>query len=227
MKTGMTVLGATVMLLSLILLGGCAKKAVRPIFDIAKDGTPQEMQAALDRAKGTNANDLESGAGETVLMYAAQFNKNPEVTALLLKAGADLWAKDGDRHRTALIWAAQSTANPDVITTLVKAGADIRETDKDGFTPLMIAAVGNGNPEVIARLVSSGADLEAKDQNGFTALMEAASKNHNPDVIVALLKAGANAKAKNNKGYTPLDYAKANRGLDGTNALKQLEEASK
>jgi len=57
--------------------------------------------------------------------------------------------------------------------------------------------------------------------------MEAASKNHNPDVIIALLKAGANAKAKNNKGFSALDYAKANRSLDGTNALKQLEEVSK
>lgn len=225
MKTRM--IQSLVLLVALILLGGCAKKAVRPIFDIAKDGTPQEMQAAIDRAKGANVNDIEYGAGETVLMYAAQFNKNPEVITALLKAGADLKARDNDNQRTALMWAAQSTTNPDVITTLLKAGADIKQPDKDGFTPLMIAAQNNTNPEVITRFVSSGADFEAKDQNGFTALMEAASKNHNPNVIIAFLKAGANAKAKNNKGFTALDYAKANRSLDGTDALKQLEEASK
>jgi ankyrin repeat protein len=56
---------------------------------------------------------------------------------------------------------------------------------------------------------------------------EAASKNHNPNVIIALLKAGANAKPKNSKGFTAFDYAKANKNLDGTDALKQLEEASK
>ena len=61
------------------------------------------MQAALDRAKGTNANDLESGAGETVLMYAAQFNKNPEVTALLLEA-LTYRAKDGDQAPDGVIY---------------------------------------------------------------------------------------------------------------------------
>jgi ankyrin repeat protein len=46
-------------------------------------------------------------------------------------------------------------------------------------------------------------------------------------VIVALLKAGANAKQKNSKGFTAIDYAKAHKDLDGTDAFKQLEEASK
>jgi len=118
---------SAVVLLALILLASCAKKAVRPIFDIAKDGTPQEMQAAIEKAKGANVNDIEYSAGETVLMYAAHFNKNPEVIAALLKASADMKAQDYDNQRTASMWAAQSTTNRDVITTLLKAGADIKQ----------------------------------------------------------------------------------------------------
>ena len=43
---------------------------------------------------------------------------------------------------------------------------------------------------------------------------------------MALLKAGANAKAKDGKEKTAFDYAKANKMLKGTDALRQLQEAS-
>ena len=57
--------------------------------------------------------------------------------------------------------------------------------------------------------------------------MQAASKSHNPDVVIALIKAGSNVRAKNKAGYTALDYAKANRNLDGTDALKALQATGK
>jgi ankyrin repeat protein len=75
--------------------------------------------------------------------------------------------------------------------------------------------------------LNAGADAKAADNNGWTPLIYAASKTQDPEVIIMLLKAGADAKAKNKKGYTALDYAKVNRSLEGTDALKQLEEASK
>jgi len=43
----------------------------------------------------------------------------------------------------------------------------------------------------------------------------------------ALLGADAGARAKTSQGYTVLDYAKANRGLESTAALKRLEEESR
>ncbi len=43
----------------------------------------------------------------------------------LIKAGAEVNAKDKDNH-SVLIWAAMNNANPQVITTLVKAGADLK-----------------------------------------------------------------------------------------------------
>jgi len=61
----------------------------------------------------------------------------------------------------------------------------------------------------------------------MTALMYAAWENPNPEVVVTLLKAGADVKAKSYSGKTAFDYAQDNEKLKGTDALKQLEEASK
>jgi ankyrin repeat protein len=116
---------------------------------------------------------------------------------------------------------------PQQIQAAINNGADVNATDKYGMTPLMWAAEYNRNPEVITTLLKAGADLKAQDKSGFTALMIAASRTHSPEIIITLLRAGADAKAKNGKGYTALDYAKYNRYLEGTNALKELKEASK
>jgi ankyrin repeat protein len=205
-----------------------------PFFDTVKDGSPEAVRAAI--AQGASVNGRETSQGKTPLIWAVQFNNNPEVTAVLLKAGARLEDKDlgalvgGKRGPaygwTALMWAAASCKSPEVITLLVKAHANVKVTDNQGLTALMVAAENNPNPEVVTRLLKIGLNLEAKDSAGYTALIKAASKN-SPEVIIALLKAGANAKAKNGKGYSALDYAKYRRDLEGTEALKMLEKASR
>jgi ankyrin repeat protein len=212
--------------LGLLLLMTCTAQKPQSIFEVVKTGTPERVKSFLDKGGSAQVNEIDSSFGEPVLTWAAQFNPNPEVTAILLKAGAVISAKDLYKSHTALMWAAQDTKSAEVITALVKAGANVNETDDEGLTPLLIAAANNDNPEVISRLVAEGADLKAKDQNGYTVLMEAASKSHNPQVIVALLKAGADAKAKNAKGYAAIDYARANQYLKNSDAAKQLESAS-
>ena len=228
MKRQATFLVFLSLLAPLILLAGCAKPDTRSFFDIARDGTPQAIKAAMDR--GASANNREQTQGKTLLMWAAQFNSSAEVTAVLLRAGGDVTLRDLDTSAygwTALMWAADSTKNPEVIAALLKAGADIKATDKDGFTPLMVAAENNENATVVAKIAGSGSDLNARDKQGYTALMKAASKNHNPEVITALLNAGANAKARNDKGYMALDYAKVNTFLKDTEVFKKLEDASR
>jgi len=129
---------------------------------------------------------------------------------------------------TPLMWASEFNENPEVITTLLKAGADINAKDNDGVTPLMHAAGHNPNPEVLTLLLKGGADSEAREPTyNSTALMFAAESNRNPEVIIALLAAGADAKAKDRDGDTAFDMAQDNPNLKGTDALKQLEEASK
>jgi ankyrin repeat protein len=117
--------------------------------------------------------------------------------------------------------------NQEAITTLLKAGADVNAREKQyGATALMDASLSNQNPDVITTLLKAGAKVKAQDKGGGTALMGAA-KGNNLKVIMVLLNAGADAKAKDNIGNTASNYAKYNSLLKGTDALKQLEEASK
>ena len=81
----------------------------------------------------------------------------------------------------------------------------------------------NPDPSVIIALVKEGADVNARDKRGKTALMWAA-KNPNPDVITTLLELGAGPKVYDNYGMMPMDYAKINRELENTEALRKLKE---
>ena len=141
--------------------------------------------------------------GRTALLYATG-NKDPNVIATLLKAGADIKAQDNN-GLTALMAAARDNQNPEVMATLLKAGADIEARDKDGFTALIYAAAKNQNPEVITTLLKAGAD--AKAAYGITLLMVAAARNQNPDVIDTLLKAGVDINPGDEDGETALMYA--------------------
>ena len=77
----------------------------------------------------------------TALMWAAGWNQNCDVISTLLKAGADLKARDKTHGDTVLMFAAIMNPNPVVITTLLKAGADIEARESYySWTALMLAA---------------------------------------------------------------------------------------
>lgn len=56
----------------------------RTFIELVETGTPQQIQAAIDQGEDVNAKD--KLLGWTALMYAARFNKNPEVITTLLSA---------------------------------------------------------------------------------------------------------------------------------------------
>ena len=85
-----------------------------------------------------NARDKD---GWTPLMAAADYNPNPEVITMLVKAGADVNAQTRDGY-TALMYAA-GQRNPEVITMLLEAGADVKAWDTLSMTALMWAAAHN------------------------------------------------------------------------------------
>jgi len=135
-------------------------------FAVAASGTPQQVQALIDSHADVNAyvGDM------TPLIIAASLNKDPEVIALLVKAGANLEAKDLQYGATALMWASYDNSHPEVTAALLKAGADIEAKAVYGRTALMYAAVNNPNPQVIIILLDAGADPKVKDQMGKAAL---------------------------------------------------------
>ena len=77
--------------------------------------------------------------GLTPLIVAATSTEDPEVVTTLLKAGANIEARDLQYGVAALMWAAAHNPNPEVITTLLKAGADAKAKSTEGKTAFYYA----------------------------------------------------------------------------------------
>ncbi|MBQ6418207.1 MAG: ankyrin repeat domain-containing protein [Synergistaceae bacterium] len=167
---------------------------------------------------------LSSGAdvrakGGTALILAAR-ESHAEVVKILLDAGAGVNAKQEDGN-TALMGAAYLDS-AEVVKILLDAGADVNAKDNDGETALMSTK----NAEVVKILLDAGADVNAKDKNGRTALMRAAEYK-SAEVVNVLLDAGANVNARDKDGKRPVDHARENEYLKGTDVLKRLERLSR
>ena len=65
-----------------------------------------------------------------------------------------------------------------------------------------------------------------KDRDGKTALMYAANDN-TPEAVSVLLNAGADIAVRDKRGKWAIHYARQNRALKGTDALKRLENSSR
>jgi ankyrin repeat protein len=103
----------------------------------------------------------------TPLVAAVQFG-NPEAALALLKAKADVRAKDPD-GMTALHWATLGH-HPEVIKELIQVGADVNAVDRFGYTALAYAStVDFGDAASVSALLQGGADPNIKDASGKTA----------------------------------------------------------
>ena len=190
-------------------------------------------------SKGADVNSQSTGWRElgpesvyvsnmTALMKASicYSEGKPEIVKTLLDAGADVNVKDSG-GMTALDWALEtSTMFGDsntktaakIIKMLLDAGADAKDS-------LDYAFLNQGvTPEILKMLLKAGANV-----NNDT-LMLAVINTEYPDVIELLLDAGANPKAKSEmkdfKGMRPVEVARNNSNLQGTQALRRLEEES-
>ncbi|MGA2764902.1 MAG: ankyrin repeat domain-containing protein [Spirochaetia bacterium] len=187
------------------------------VFELAKSGTPEQVQAALDAGQGFNERGRN---GMTPLMQAALFNPNPEVVELLVKAGARLDDATSD-GRTAVLLAAQFNQNPAVVSALLRAAG---ATENNASSALTFAAESNPNPAVIAALLQAGARIDTTLPDGRTPLMLAAEFNQNPEIIVFLLQAGANKALKSAEGKTAYDYGAENTNVSGTRSYFELKD---
>jgi ankyrin repeat protein len=168
--------------------------------------------------------DFKIKDGKTALMYAAENAHHPEVTALLLKNGADVNAKD-EGSKTALTWAAWSNSSTEIIALLLKNGAYVDARDDCGDTPLMFAAYENPNPEIISLLLENGADVNARNYyQEETALISAAINNRNPEIVSLLLENGADAHMEDYFGKRAIDYAEENDDLKDTEVISNLRK---
>ncbi|MDE2874584.1 MAG: ankyrin repeat domain-containing protein [Gemmatimonadota bacterium] len=153
------------------------------------------------------------------LLRAAASTRDPAVIPVLLRAGADLNARDDRFGFSALHYAAES--GTEVLTrTLLEAGADPNAWAMGynvdwgwGWTPLHLAARSNPDPDVVGALIEAGADLDAPSGESYrkgNSPLHYAGSNPNPAVTAILLNAGADVNAPSVRERTPLHEAAAN-----------------
>jgi ankyrin repeat protein len=158
------------------------------------------------------ANAQDNG-GATALMHAALLS-GPDVTRLLLDAGADPNAKNR-RNATALLWAVTDAG---AVRLLLEHGADPNIRSIEGRTPLYLASTEPAGVDIVKMLLDKGADPNGKDLTGRTPLMAAASAG-NTEAMRLLIAKGAKVNASMGSGSTAIINAAASRNLSAVQFL--------
>jgi len=128
---------------------------------------------------------------------------NKDEIRQLLKAGADVDARDAEHDETPIIFAAKF-GDAEVVDLLLAAGATIDTRDDHGRTALFFADVGS---ETFAKLLAAGADIHAVDHDGNTLLMKRVSQSVTVNEVDELLRLGINPDARNVDGESAHDLA--------------------
>lgn len=165
-------------------------------------GSAEAVKNAI--ASGKNANEKDKD-GKTALMYAAESNGDEEVLGVLIKAGANVSARNNKGNVALHFAAVNKNCNPKIIDTILNAGSLVDVRNNEGLTPLMRAVHTKFNNSMnINALTSSGADVEAtfeKDgginpSNGmrvvlYLSVLAWAINSNNAENVRAVLEAGA------------------------------------
>ncbi len=135
--------------------------AVAELLKAGADVNAWSRKLVMIRYKALGFKDHDYYWIATPLHLAAKNNKNPEVITFLVKAGADVNAKD-QFGITLLHLAVKWSESPDVVTALIKAGADVNAKNIYGDTPQEMSRP-NENPEVVAAFMKAAYVIENID----------------------------------------------------------------
>jgi serine/threonine protein kinase/ankyrin repeat protein len=161
------------------------RKTTAFLIDSARRGDRAAVQAALEA--GVNPNG--PGNQLTALHWAVAqrlvdgktVDPSPEITTLLIEAGADVNARDY-LDQSPLEWAAKY-ASPEIVQMLIKADADLNAESRYG-TVLMAGT----RVEIAKLLIEAGADVNA---GKYTSPLATAAKYGNAELIRLLVEKGA------------------------------------
>ena len=205
---------------------------------------------AVTRLLGAGANPLvESNDGRTPLHSALRYAADRGVVSELVEAGAadnltflQMAVLEGDSMAVGLLLAGGADPNaadaygwsslhfavplvgPGVVSALVAARADPNQRTVGGATALHLAASQAPLP-VVSDLLRAGADPNAQDgevEGVWTPLHYAAQRGQHPSVVLALLDAGGDPSIKDASGQRPVDFARENDAITGSNAYPRL-----
>ena len=138
---------------------------------------PDQIKSLVKNGADANARIDEDAY--TILMTALYNVYNPEVIAELIKAGANVNARNLDYwFETVLLIAAMNNPNPLIIRKLINAGADVNAKNKYGETALFMAAY-NNNPAIAKVLIKTGINTEIRNKSGKSPAQYAQEQGNN------------------------------------------------
>ena len=212
--------------------GEKAKKSAAEMFGMDKEPSKKLIKKRAARAKepgavhaavasgdfadvrelielGANVDESKSSDDATTPLLVAAAKGHADVVKLLLKHGANLYAKDDCDNNP--LHVACSKGHVAVVGRLIKSDVDLSLKAGNGATALHLAAR-KGHDDVVALLLDNDCDIECTDAKGATPLHAACSGGYE-DTVALLLKRGANPNACDAKGKTPKHIA-AKKGHD-------------
>jgi ankyrin repeat protein len=140
---------------------------------------------------GANVDESKSSDDATTPLLVAAAKGHADVVKLLLKHGANLYAKDDCDNNP--LHVACSKGHVAVVGRLIKSDVDLSLKAGNGATALHLAAR-KGHDDVVALLLDNDCDIECTDAKGATPLHAACSGGYE-DTVALLLKRGANPNA--------------------------------
>lgn len=163
---------------------------------------------------GASVEERHRGTAESALHLAAREGSESMID-LLMEAGADLRAKDGQGR--GVLHAAVERDGKNA-ARLIALGARVDKPDDSGMTPLMLASW-RGCRKGVEELLKAGASLRARCHRGRGAL-HYATFGWDPEPLRMLLEAGADPLEKDKEGISALERARREGLEEGVEMIR-------
>jgi uncharacterized protein len=181
--------------------------------DVTAAPSPGSGSSTSGSASGRSGSNPKSAAGQARLnreLIDAAWKNDVKAARTLIKAGADVNAKDASEQSAFLI--AASEGYLDLLELTLDSGADVGSLDSYHGTALIRAAE-RGHADIVGRLLQSKIEVDHVNRLGWTALHEAIwlgkETTSYADTVRLLVAGGADMKlAARADGRTPLVMAR-------------------
>jgi hypothetical protein len=170
-----------------------------PVYIALRAATRDRFVAEVTRDRSCVR--LLGSRGQTLLHDAAMAGET-ELTAVLIRSGADPVAKEREGH-TPLYRAVTG----DVARQLLAAGASVDVASGPTRGTALHQAARRGCVSVAQALLDHGAAIEARDAKKVTPLRRAVNCRQ-LEIVRLLIRRGADPHAADRRGVTPLDVAR-------------------
>lgn len=169
-----------IVLIIALFLAFLAKAQEKTVFDVARSGSLEEIQA-IYKKQPEQINSVNEKKSSPLIL--ACYRGNEPVAIFLADKVQDINYNSG--MGTALM-AAVMSGNVSIVKKLIASKSDLNQTDTQGKSALIYATFFNKN-EIAKELISAGANKKQKDKDDRSAL-DYANFNKNTELIILLDK---------------------------------------